>query len=161
MKYCSIAYKIQFCSSVAKSCLTLCNCMDCSMPGSTVLHYLLELVQIHVLLSWWCYLTISSSVAPFSFCLQSFPASGSFLMSQLFASDGQSIRWASSSVLPMHNQCWFPLRLTGLILTVQETPKSLLQHYNSKTSIFQCPARFMVPLLYPYMTTGKIIAITI
>ena len=67
-------------------------------------------------LSWWCYLTISSSAAPFSFCLQSFPASGSFPMSQLFASGDQSIRASvSTSVLPMNIQGWFPLGLIGLI----------------------------------------------
>ena len=65
-------------------------------------------------LSWWCYPTISSSVVPFSFCLQSFPASGSFLMSQLFASGGQTIG-TSASVLPMNIQGWFPLGLTDLI----------------------------------------------
>ena len=61
-----------------------------------------------------CYLTILSSVVPFSSCLQSFPPSGSFLMSQLFTSGGSSIA-ASASVLPMNIQCWFLLRLTGLI----------------------------------------------
>ena len=67
-------------------------------------------------LSWWCYLTISSSVALFSFCLRSFPASGSFPMSQLFASSGQSIgASASASVIPMNIQGLFPLGLTGLI----------------------------------------------
>ena len=65
-------------------------------------------------LSQWCYPTISSSVIPFSSCLQSFPASGSFLMSQLFTSGGQSIR-ASASVLLMNIQDWFPLGLTGWI----------------------------------------------
>ena len=65
--------------------------------------------------SWWCYPTISSSVIPFS-CLQSFPATGSFPMSQLFASDGQSIESsASASVLPRNIQDLFPLGLTGLI----------------------------------------------
>ena len=63
-------------------------------------------------LSQWCHPTISSSVIPFS-CLQSFPASGSFLMSQLLVSGGQSIA-ASASVLPMNIQDWFPLRWTGL-----------------------------------------------
>ena len=62
----------------------------------------------------WCYSTISSSVAPFSSCLQSFPASESFPMSQLLASDGQSIG-ASASVLLMNIQDWYPLGLTGLI----------------------------------------------
>ena len=67
-------------------------------------------------LSWWCYLTISSSTSLFSFCLQSFPASGSFPMSQLFTSGGQNIgASASASVLPMNMQGWFPLGLTGLI----------------------------------------------
>ena len=66
-------------------------------------------------LRWRCYLTISSSVALFSFCLQSLPASGSFPMSQLFASSGQSVRVSTSaSVLTINIQNWFPLRLTGL-----------------------------------------------
>ena len=65
-------------------------------------------------LSWWCHPTISSSVIPCSSCFQSFPESGSFPMSWLFASGGQSIR-ASASVLPMNIQWWFPLGLTGLI----------------------------------------------
>ena len=67
-------------------------------------------------LSQWCHPTISSSVVPFSSCLQSFPASGSFQMSPLFASGGQSIGVSSSaSVLPMTIQNWFPLGLIGLI----------------------------------------------
>ena len=67
-------------------------------------------------LSWWCHPTISSSVVPFSFCLQSFSASGSFQMSQFFWSGGQSIGISASvSVLPMNNQGWCPLRWTGLI----------------------------------------------
>ena len=67
-------------------------------------------------LSKWCHLTISSSVIPFSSCLQPLPASGSFLMSWLFSSGGQSIgASASASVLPMNIQGWFPLGLTGLI----------------------------------------------
>ena len=64
----------------------------------------------------WCHPTISSSVVPFSSCLQSFPASGSFSVSQFFASGGQSIGVsASTSILPMNIQYWFPLGLTGLI----------------------------------------------
>ena len=64
--------------------------------------------------SWWCHPTISSSIIHFSSWLQSFPASGSFPISQFFASGGQSIG-ASVSVLPLNIQGWFPLRLTGLI----------------------------------------------
>ena len=67
-------------------------------------------------LSWWCHLTISSSVVPFSSCPQSFPTSGSFQMSQLFASGGQNIGVsASASVLPMNTQNWSPLELIGWI----------------------------------------------
>ena len=67
-------------------------------------------------LSQWCHPTISSSIIPISSCLQSWPASGSFLMSQLFALGGQNIgASASGSVLPMNIQDWFPLGLTGLI----------------------------------------------
>ena len=66
--------------------------------------------------SWWCHPPISSSVIPFSSCLQSFPASGSFSRSQFFASGGQSIgASASASVLPMNIQEWFPLGWTGWI----------------------------------------------
>ena len=67
-------------------------------------------------LNWWCYLTILSSAIPFSSCLQSFPASGSFPMNELFASSGQSIGPSSSALsLPMNIQDWFPLGLTVLI----------------------------------------------
>ena len=67
-------------------------------------------------LSWWCHPTISSSVVPFSSCPQSFPASGSFPVSQLFASGGQSIGVSTSiSVLPVNTQDWFPLGWTGWI----------------------------------------------
>ena len=67
-------------------------------------------------LNQWCHPTISSSVIPFSSCLQSFPASGTFQMSQLFASDGQSIGVSAlASVLPMNTQDWSPLGWTGWI----------------------------------------------
>ena len=67
-------------------------------------------------LSQWCHPAISSSVVAFSSCPQSFPASGSFQMSQLFTSGGQSIGvWASTSVLPMNTQYWSPLGWTGWI----------------------------------------------
>ena len=77
--------------------------------------------------------TVSSSVVPFSSCPQSFPASGSFPVSRVFTSGGQSIgALASASVLPMNIQGCFPLGLTGLIL---QSHKSLLQYHNSKASI--------------------------
>ena len=87
---------VQF-SSVVQSCPTLCNSMNRSTPGLPVHHQLWEFFQTHI------HPTISSSVSPFSSCLQSFPASGSFQMSQLFASGGHSIGVpASTSVLPMN-----------------------------------------------------------
>ena len=112
--------------------------------------------------SWWCHPTISSSVIPFSPCLQSFPASGSFPMSQFLASRSQSIRVsASASVLPMNIQDWFSFRIDWLdLLAVQGTLKSLLQHHSSKASILWCSAFFMVQLSHPYMTTGKSIVLT-
>ena len=109
-------------------------------------------------LSWWCHTTISSSVVPFSSRLQSFPVPGSFPMNQFFTSGGRSIGIsASSSVLPMNIQDWFPLGWTGWI-SLQS--KSLLQQHSSKPSILQCSAFFMVQLSHPYMNTGKTIALT-
>ena len=101
------------CCSVAMLSPTLCDPMDCRTPGFPILHHLPELAH-SCPLSWWCHLTISSSVFPFSSYLQSFPASRSFLMSQLIVSGGQCIG-ASASVPPMNIQDWFPLGLTGSI----------------------------------------------
>ena len=104
------------CCSVAWSCLTLCDPVDCSMPGFPVLHHLLELAQTRV---HWVNDAIQLShplIIPFSSCLQSFPASGSFPVSLLFTSGGQSIRVSAlASVLPINIQGWFPLGLTDLI----------------------------------------------
>ena len=102
-------------------------------------------------LSRWCYATISSSVIPFSSCLQSFPASGSFLMSHFFASASQSIGVsASASVLPMNIQGWFPLGLTGLISLQAKEISSLLQHHSSEASILRRSTFFMVRLSFVY-----------
>ena len=112
-------------------------------------------------LSWWCHPAISSSVTPFFSCPQYFPSSGSFPMSWLFASGGQSIG-ASASVLPKNIQGWFPSGLTGLIpLLSKGTLKSLLQHHNLKVSVLQCSAFFMVQLSHLYMTIEKTITLTI
>ena len=86
-------------------------------------------------LSQWCYPIILSSVTLFSSFLQSFPASGSFLANQHFASDDQSIG-ASASALPMNIQGWFPLGMTFFeLLPIQRTLKSLLQRHSSKPSV--------------------------
>ena len=111
-------------------------------------------------LSWWCHPIISSSVTPFFSCPQSFPASGSFPLSWLFASSGHSIG-ASASVLPMNIHGWFPLELTGLTSFLSMRLSSLLQHHSSKASVFWHSAFFMVQLSHPYMTAGKTIALTI
>ena len=109
----------------------------------------------------WCHPTISSSVDPFSSCLLSVPASGSFPMSWLFTSGGQSIGVsASASVLPMNIQVWFPLGLTGVISLQSKEFSRLLQHHSTKASILWCSVYFMVQLSHPYMTTGKTIALT-
>ena len=78
-------------------------------------------------LSCWCYLIISSSATPFSFCLHSFPVSGSFAMSLLFASGGQSTG-ALASVFPMNIQGWFLLGLTGLISLLSKGLSRVFSH---------------------------------
>ena len=102
------------------------------------------------------------SVVPFSSCPQSFPASGSFQRSQLFASGGQSIGVsASTSVLTSEDPGLVSFRMGWLdLLAVQGTLKSLLQHHSSKASILRHSAFFIVQLSHPYMTTGKTIALT-
>ena len=108
-------------------------------------------------LSWWCHPAISSSVVPFSSFPQSFPASGSFPMSQLLASGGQSIGVsASASVFPMNIQDW----LVGSPCSLRDSQESsLAPQFKSISS--SALSFFMVQLLHPYMTTGKTIALTI
>ena len=110
--------------------------------------------------SQWCHTTISSSVIPFSSCLQSFPASGSFLRVK------SSLQVAK--VLEHQLQHRPSSEYSGLIsfsthsfnlLAVQGTLKSLLQHHSSKASVLRCPVFFMVQLSHPYMTTGKTISL--
>ena len=112
-------------------------------------------------LSKWCHPTISSSVVPFSSCPQSFPASGSFQMSQLFASGGQSIGVsASTSVLPMNTQDWSPLEWTGWI-SLQS--KGLSRVFSNTTVLNHQIFGTQLSLWsnsHPYMTTGKTIALT-
>ena len=109
----------------------------------------------------WCHPTVLSSVVPFSSCLQSFLTSGSFPMSQFFASGGQSIRVsASASVFSMSIKGWFPLGLTGWISLQSKGLSRVLQHHSSKASILLCSAVFMVQLSHPYINIGKTIALT-
>ena len=113
-------------------------------------------------LSWWCHPAISYSVFPFSSCLQSFPASGSFPLSQFFASGGQSIGVsASASDLPMNIQDWYPLRWIGWISLQSRGLWIVFSNTTvQKHQFLQCSAFFIVPFSHPYMTTGKNIALT-
>ena len=110
--------------------------MNCSTPDSLVLHSP-GVYSDSCPLTQWCHPTISPSVVPFSSCPQSFPASGSFPMSQFFTSGGQCIRVsASASVLPMNIQGWFPLGLPGLSsLQSKELSRVLSRTYSSKVPI--------------------------
>ena len=151
------------CCSVAKSCLTLCNPMNCSTPGFSVYHCLPEFAQTQV---HWVSDVIQPShpVIPFSSCPQFFPASKSFPMRPFFI----HIRWPkywsfSFSISPSNEHSglisfridWFDL------LAVQGTLQSLFQHHSSKASIFQHSAFIMVQLSHPYMTAAKTIPLTI
>ena len=106
-------------------CLTLCS----SIPGFPALHLSPGACSNSCPLSPWCNLTISSSVAHFSSCPQSFPTSGSFPMSWLFTPGGQSIG-ASVSVIPVNIQGWFPFVLTDLISLLS---KGLSRVFSSTT----------------------------
>ena len=151
-------------SSVTQSCLTLCDPMNCSMPGLPVHHQLPEFTQTHVhRVGGWCHPAISSSVIPFSSCTQSLQASESFPMSQLFTWGGQSIGVSASvSVLPMNTEDWSPLGWTGWISLQSKGLSRVFSNtvHSSKASILQRSAFFIVQLSHPYMITRKSIALT-
>ena len=113
--------------SVTQSCLTLCDPMDCSTPGNPVHHQPPGIYLNSYPLSRWCHPTISFYVVPFSSCLKSFPVSGSFQMSQLFASGGQRVG-VSASVLPMNTQDWSPLGWTGWISLQSKGPSRVFSN---------------------------------
>jgi len=152
---------LQF-SSVAQSCLTLCDPMGykharllCPPPAPGVYSNLCPL-------SWWCHTNISLSVIPFS-CLQSFPVSGSFPMSQFFVSGGHSLYWSFSFSISPSNEYsgLISFRMDRLdFLAVQGTLKSNLQHNSSKTSILRHSAFLIVQISHPYKITRKTIALT-
>ena len=147
-----LKFVIESISSVAQSCLTLRphgmqhTRLPCPSPT-------LGACSNSSPLSWWCHPTISSSVFPFSSCLQSLPASGSFPVSQFFTSGGQIIgASASASVPPMNIHSWFPLGGTGLIVLLISQQSSPTPQF--KTSIFWCSTFFIVELSHPYRITG-------
>ena len=110
----------------------------------------------------WCHPTISSSVIPFSSCLQYCPASGSFPMSQFFPIRCPKYWNFSFSINPSNKYSGlFSFRIDWFdLFAVQGTLKSLLQQHSSKASVFWCSAFFRVQLSHPYMTTGKTITLT-
>ena len=151
---------VQF-SPVAQLYPTLCDPMNRSMPGLPIHHQLPESTQTHV---HWVGDAIQPShpVVPFSSCLQSFLASGSFQMSQLFESRWPKYWSFSFNISPSSKHPGLiSFRMDWLdLLAVQGMLKSLLQHHSSKASILRCSGFFMVQLSHPYMTTGKTIALT-
>ena len=147
-------------SSVTQSCTTHCDPMNHSTPASLFItnsQSLPKLMSIKSVMPQ----AISCSVIPFSSCPQSFPASGSFPMSQLFEWGGQSISF-SFSISPSNEHPGLNSFRTDLLdlFSVQGTLKSLIQHHSSKASILWCSAFFTVQLSHPYMITGKTIALT-
>ena len=150
------------CCSITKSCLTLCNLMDCSMPGFPVLHYLPQFVQTHV--HW-----VGDAIQPSHSLLPASPLASIFPSIRVFSNESAlHIRWPkywrfSFRISPSNEYSglisfrtdWFDL------LAVQGTFKSLLQHHSSKASILWHAAFLMVQFSHPYMTTGKTAALTI
>ena len=147
------------CSSIAKLCETLqCHRLQhsrlpCPSLSPRICWNSCPLSQL-------CHPIISPSAAPF-FCLQLFPASGSFPVSQLFTSGGQSIRAsASASVLSMNIQDWFPLGWTGLIsLQSKELSRVFSNTTIQKHKFFGTQPSFMVQFSHAYMTIRKTIAL--
>ena len=147
---------VRECPLSTQSYPVLCDFVDCCKPGSRPP---LSPGACSYSCPWrrWCHPAISSSVARFSGCPQSFPASGSFPGCRLFASGGQSVgASASASIVPVNIWGCFPLRLTDL-LVVQGTVKSLLQHHSLKASVLERSAFFVVQRSHRHVTTGKAI----
>ena len=139
--------KVYGCCSVTQSCLTFCDPHGLPHTRLPCPSSSLGVCLDSCPLSQWCHPTISSSVA-LLFCLKSFPASGSFPMSRLFTSGGQSIGASpSASVLPMNSQGWLSLGLLVWSLYCPRDATSLLQHYSSKAGVLYGPT---VTSIYDY-----------
>ena len=142
-------------SSVAQSCLTLCDPMNCSMPGVPVQSPTPGVHPNPCPSGRWCHPAISSSVIPFSSCPQSFPASGLCITWPKYWSFNSFIISPSNE-----HRGLISFRMDWLdLLAVQGTLKSLLQQHSSKASILQHSDLFIVQHSHLYMTTGKIIAL--
>ena len=125
------------------------------MPDLPAPHHLPEFAEVHI----YCFgdaIQRSHPVTLFSFCLLSFPASGSFPLSRLFTLGSQSIGASASASVLLMNKGLITFKIDWFDLTaVQGTLKSLLQHHSLKSSILRCLAIFMVQLSHPYMATGE------
>ena len=112
------------------------------------------------LLRWWCHPAISCPAALFSFCPQSFPASGNFPVSWLFASDDQNTgATTSASVVPMSIQAWFPLKSIGLISLLSKGLSGIFSSTTVQRHQFFGIVFFKVQLSQPYSTTGKTVVL--
>ena len=151
--------QITCCCSVTWSCPALWDPMVCSIPGFPVCYQLLELAQTHM--NRWCHPTISPSVVPFSCCLQSFPASGSFFKESVLHIRCQGIGVsASASVLPMNIQDRFSLGLTGLISLQSRGLSRVFSNITVQKHQFFDVQPSLWFNSHPYMTTGKTIGLT-
>ena len=153
-----VTMSVQFCQAVMSCCLRPHEPQHARPPCPSITNF--QSVLILISMSWWCHPTISSSGVPFSSCPQSFPASVSFQMSQLFTSGGQSIGVsASTSVLPINTKDCSPLGWTGW------TPCSPRDsQVSSPTPRFKSISSSALSFLYSptltSVTTGKTIAVT-
>ena len=154
-----IRYSVQF--TTALSHIRLCDPMDCSTPGYPAHQQLLEFIQTHVHWVGDAIQLFHLLSVPFSSCLQSFPASGSFQMSQFFISGGQNVRVFTFSISPSNEYSrLISFRMDWLdLLAAQMSLKSLLQNHSSKASILWHSAFFIVQRTHTYMTIGKTIAL--
>ena len=142
----ALQYCIGFCCSVQFSCsvVSLCDPMDCKHTRPPCPSPTPRVHSNSCPLSLWCCPTISSSAFPFSSCLQPFPASGSFWISQLFASGGQRIGVSASTSSEYSGLISFRMDWLDL-LAVQGTLKSLLQLYNNMNQLYMCPSLMSLP----------------
>ena len=148
---------VQF-SSVSQSCPTLCDPMDCSMPGFPVYHQLLELAQTHVH-------QVGDDIQPSHPLLSPSPPAFNLSRIRVFSSESVlCIRWpkyCSFSISPSNEYSGLiSFRMDWLDLLAVQDLKSLLQQHSSKTLILWCSTFFIVQLSHPYVTTGKTIALT-
>ena len=156
------------CCSVAQSCQTLCDCMDCSMPGFPSPWPSPRTCSNPCPMSWWCHPTISPFVLPFSSCPPLLLLPAVFPSIIVFSNESVlHIRWPkywsfNFGISPSNEYLeLISFRMDSFdLLAIQGTLRSLHQHHSSKASILRCSAFYMVQLSHPCVTAGKPIALT-